>query len=178
MADRNEWGYPLQENYSLARIGADVSEAPTLRGATMSAQVNHRPEAQRELSIVFIDDDFNLRRSATDLLAEYGIHVIGFAAQGCLTLKTLSAAEDLYGPVDALILDERLPHMRGLEATRLVRRFYPDLPVILYTAFAHMLGDEPTQAGVTSQVSKADHPLTLIRAIRSACDPNPATVLA
>jgi CheY-like chemotaxis protein len=127
------------------------------------------------LNVVVIDDDTTLIHAVSELLADYGIHVIAFAAQGCQTLNTLTKAEDMHGQVDALILDERLPHTRGIEAARLVRRFYPDLPVILHTAFAGLLGDEPQEAGVTAQVSKADHPRTRVRAIRAACTPTPAT---
>jgi CheY-like chemotaxis protein len=145
--------------------------------ATEHEDIPPHQAADALLRVVVIDDDTTLIHAVSELLADYGIQVIAFATDGCQTLNALTKAEDLHGQVDALIIDERLPHTRGLEATRLVRRFYPDLPVILHTAYAGLLGDEPRQAGVTAQVSKADHPLALVRAIRSARDPQPLIAL-
>jgi len=120
--------------------------------------------------VVLIDDDANLLRALTDLLTEHGITVAATATDGCQALPALFAAADRHGGIDALVIDERMPHTSGLEATRLVRRLFPTLPVILHTAYAGLLGGAPHKAGVTLQVSKADHPLTLVSAIRAVVD--------
>ncbi len=57
--------------------------------------------------------------------------------------------------VDLVLMDVRMPVMDGFEATKIIKSEFPDLPVIIQTAFA-MKGDEEKaiQAGCDAYISK------------------------
>jgi two-component system, NtrC family, nitrogen regulation response regulator GlnG len=58
--------------------------------------------------------------------------------------RTFSNAEDAIhelkpvGPLDAVLLDMRMPGMDGLEATRHIKRIKPKVPIIMMTAFGDL----------------------------------------
>lgn len=64
-----------------------------------------------------------------------------------------------YNSVDLVLMDVQLPEMDGYEATRIIKAEYPELPVIIQTAFA-MRGDEEKalQSGCDGYLTK---PLSL-----------------
>jgi len=47
-------------------------------------------------------------------------------------------------PIDLVFMDIKMPEMDGYEATKLIKEFMPDLPVIAQTAYA--LPDEKQRA--------------------------------
>ncbi len=56
---------------------------------------------------------------------------------------------------DLILMDIKMPNMDGLEATRKIKRIYPEIPIIAQTAFA-MENDErlSLEAGCNSYLSK------------------------
>lgn len=56
---------------------------------------------------------------------------------------------------DLILMDIKMPNMDGLEATRKIKRVYPEIPIIAQTAFA-MENDErlSLEAGCNSYLSK------------------------
>jgi len=56
---------------------------------------------------------------------------------------------------DLVLMDVRLPEMNGFEATRLIKSEFPNLPVIIQTAYA-MKGDKEKafQAGCDDYLAK------------------------
>lgn len=80
--------------------------------------------------------------------------------------------------VDVVLLDIKMPETNGIELTRLLRITYPDLGILIVSAF----DDEPfvkaaIRAGANGYMLKSAEPLQLIRAVhavkkgRSAIDP-------
>lgn len=67
---------------------------------------------------------------------------------------------------DLVLMDINMPKMHGYEATRLIRKFSPDLPIIAQTAFA-MVGDRELamKAGCDDYISKPIKKEDLIRLI-------------
>lgn len=85
------------------------------------------------MKLVIADDEPNIRDSLSQLFPweELGIQVVFLAANGREVLDYMEM-----NPVDLLLADIRMPVMDGLELTQAVRQAYPEVPVILLSAFA------------------------------------------
>jgi len=80
-------------------------------------------------NILIVDDDFNLRQSFENILAEEG-HVVLSACTGEAGIEVIKKRIP-----DLVIMDIRLPGMNGLEAFRTIRDIDSKIPVIVMTAF-------------------------------------------
>ena len=79
--------------------------------------------------IAVVDDDQGIRVALHSLLRSVGYQVRVFA-DGPAFLADAAAARP-----DCLVTDIQMPGMNGLDLQRAVRARYPDLPVIVVTAF-------------------------------------------
>lgn len=79
--------------------------------------------------IAVVDDDQGIRAALRSLLRSVGYRVRVFA-----DAPTFLADAAEHRP-DCLVTDIQMPGMGGLELQRAVRQRYPDLPVIVVTAF-------------------------------------------
>jgi DNA-binding NtrC family response regulator len=84
----------------------------------------------KETSILVVDDDVGAQRALMQVLQKEGYSVDG-AASAAIALQKLREH-----PVDLLITDIRMERMDGMELMREVRTRWPDMPVIIMTAFA------------------------------------------
>ena len=81
-----------------------------------------------DVSVVFADDDEDLRKAITGRLAKRGI-VPEQAASGEECISILDKKR-----VDVVVLDINMPLMNGIEVLRQIKEKYPDTEVILLTA--------------------------------------------
>jgi len=79
---------------------------------------------------------------------------------GCDRIHAINGAEAVdhcrQNPeISIVLMDMKMPVMNGVEATRLIREFKPDLPIIAITAYA-MTGDERRfmEAGGNEYIAK------------------------
>jgi len=79
--------------------------------------------------VLVVDDDDTFREMLSDAL-RYNDYIPFAAAGGKEALRELEN-----GSVDAVITDIRMPGMDGIELLKTIKDQYPDLPVILITAF-------------------------------------------
>jgi FixJ family two-component response regulator len=79
--------------------------------------------------IAVVDDDQGIRAALRSLLRSVGYQVRVFADAPAFLAD---AARDR---PDCLVTDIQMPGMNGLDLQRAVRARYPDLPVIVVTAF-------------------------------------------
>jgi CheY-like chemotaxis protein len=114
--------------------------------------------------ILVIDDEANIRRVTRLTLAAAGYEV-GEAAEG---ESGLAAFGDGSG-WDAVVLDQRMPGMDGLETLRHIKQRQPNARVIMSTAYASIeLAVDAMKLGATDFVRKPMTPEILRNALAAA----------
>jgi CheY-like chemotaxis protein len=121
-------------------------------------------------TIMVIDDEKELVSLTEELLASLSYEPVGFSdAQAAL-----EAFQHDPHRFDAILTDERMQPMGGLEFARLVHRSDPDIPIILMTA--HRDAQIDASAGAVGVVEILDKPLrvqTLREALGRGLRPSP-----
>lgn len=84
----------------------------------------------KKIRVLVVDDSVVVRRLiASGLARDPGIEVCGTAANGALALKLLPQCSP-----DLVTLDVEMPEMDGLATVKEIRKAYPRLPVIMFSA--------------------------------------------
>jgi len=138
-----------------------------------------------KIRALIVDDSVVIRRVvAEELSADPGIEVVGTAANGKLALAKLPVLAP-----DLVILDVEMPEMDGLATLAAIRKSYPRLPVIMFSALtergatatleALALGasdyfTKPTGAGGLDESRRVIRE-ELVPEIKELCRPKPAT---
>ena len=82
--------------------------------------------------ILFVEDDAGLRRLVAETLSARGFAVVS-AGNGAEALSRLEP-----GDIDVMVTDFHMPGMDGLQLCRRVTEAWPDIPVIVLTAFGSL----------------------------------------
>ena len=109
-------------------------------------------------SMLIVDDEIDMRMlvRVVTAMSHDGLTVVGEAADG---QEALQVYRDLHGPPepDVVILDNRMPHLTGIEVAQHILQDRPDQLIVLYSAF---LDDEvraqAAELGISRCVSKTD----------------------
>lgn len=130
--------------------------------------------AENPIRVVLADDHAVVRKGIREFLEEApDITVVAEASNG---REALAAVEE-HRP-DVAVLDIQMPEMSGIEATRRIKARFPDIRVLILTAY----DDDPyifalIQAGASGYVLKTASAEQLVEAVRtvqrgdSALDP-------
>jgi len=104
------------------------------------------------LRVVIVEDDPDYGAKLEDLLKkEQGITVEArFQSPSRFLVAAKELAEKGEVPWDLILMDLCSPRMNGIQATRSLKEFLPDLPVIIFTVF--------------------ETPASIVRAIRPSSD--------
>jgi CheY-like chemotaxis protein len=112
-------------------------------------------------SIFIVDDSSDIRAGIRRQLEVSGFEVCGEAGDGIDALDKLSRLRP-----DLIILDMSMPRMNGVDAARQLKHMCPNVPVILYTAFADVFRRKQAfPEGVSEVVAKGEN--LLDRVVRS-----------
>ncbi|MFN2235769.1 MAG: response regulator transcription factor [Anaerolineales bacterium] len=104
-------------------------------------------------NVLIIDDEDSLRHTLTRVLRTAGCQVSS-AADAPHALSLINTIT-----FDLIYLDIHLPSMNGLEVLEKIRTSYPDLPVILFTAYASFqTAVEAIRLGATDYLVKPIDP--------------------
>ena len=115
-------------------------------------------------SIVLADDHVMFRKGVKRIIEETPpLKVVGEANDGLELLRLLKAHEP-----KLVILDISMPHLRGLEATREIKKLYPRVKVILLTMHrSKEFIQQALEAGAEGFLLKEDADFELLRAIEA-----------
>ncbi len=129
---------------------------------TLSAEGDEMPARIR---VLLVDDHTVVRRGlrlAFDL--ESDLHVIGEAANGQEAVQRVGELRP-----DVVVMDLLMPVMNGVDATRVIRREYPDVEVVALTSVLEdRLVIDVVEAGAAGYILKETRPDELFEAVRAA----------
>ena len=116
------------------------------------------------IRVVLADDHAVVRKGIREFREEApDIHVVGEAADGEAVKELIHRQHP-----NVVILDLRMPKATGIEVTRWIRRFFPEMGVLILSAY----DDDPyivaaLEAGANGYVLKTATPEELIAAVRA-----------
>ncbi|HEX4048477.1 MAG TPA: response regulator transcription factor [Elusimicrobiota bacterium] len=120
--------------------------------------------AAKKISVIIADDQTLFREGIKDLLEnEKNIQVIAEAADGREALRLVKKLRP-----NVILLDIKLPHMDGIEATRQIHKECPTTNVLILSGYedeAHVM--EAIQAGANGYLSKMLPAAELVNALKT-----------
>ncbi len=120
--------------------------------------------AKKKISVVIADDQTLFREGIKDLLEnERILEVVGEAKDGVEALRLVKKLKP-----NVILLDIKLPHMDGIEATRQIHRDCPQTNVLILSSYedeAHVM--EAIQAGANGYLSKMLPASELVNALKT-----------
>ncbi len=127
-------------------------ELPKADAAREDSEITHKRKKVRDLRILIVDDDEQIREVLTDMLAING-HTVTACCDGFSALDAFRK-EDF----DAVITDLGMAGMSGLDLAGLIHQEKPEVPVALITGWGSQLNqDEMALKGVKAVVAKPFH---------------------
>jgi DNA-binding NarL/FixJ family response regulator len=122
--------------------------------------MEEKQQTNQRTRVLIVDDQRPTRQGLKALLASSSqMEVVGEAADGqeCVDL----VAE--HHP-DVVVMDVQMPVMNGLEATRRIKRQWPEVRVVVLTMYAaHQAA--ALAAGADAFLLKSGHPSEILRAV-------------
>ena len=100
--------------------------------------------------ILVADDEMSIRLLYSEELKEEGYDVVT-ASNGKEALEIVSRE-----PLDLVILDIKMPEMSGIEVLRQIKEKFPNLPVLLSSAYSEYKQDFGTWASEEYLVKSSD----------------------
>lgn len=114
----------------------------------------HEDISLNGIKILLVEDNEMNREIAAEILTEAGA-VIDMAEDGDIAVKKV--ADSVPGKYDVILMDIQMPRMNGYEATKEIRRIYPDtkLPIIALSANAFNEDKvKSMEAGMNAHIAK------------------------
>jgi len=124
--------------------------------------------AGRGQQIWVVDDEAAVARYLAELLTDWGYRARTFSDPA----EALAALEAAPGEVDALITDQTMPGLSGLQLAQLARHFKPGLPVLLCTGFIDSIDEaQARRLGIDHIFSKPLPVRELVQALANTLRP-------
>lgn len=87
--------------------------------------------AQRSKRVIVVDDDYGIRNMLQTLLKLKGFVVTASLSDG---IDLTEVIDELNPKPDAILLDERMPRMSGVDACKIVHGKYPEISIFFVSA--------------------------------------------
>ena len=123
------------------------------------APISHK--RRDDLKILIAEDDFFSAEYLKAILEPLTTAII-IAENGLKAVELCQQNDD----IDIILMDIKMPVIDGLEATRRIRKFKPDIPIIAQTAFA-LEGDRDLaiKSGCNEYITKPVKAVELLKII-------------
>lgn len=95
--------------------------------------VTHRPEGARQGRILVVDDEAQVRKPISIMLAKDGYEVVE-AEDGEEAIRALGSGDNPL-MVDTVLCDIRMPKINGKEAILYFRNQFPGVPIVVMTGY-------------------------------------------
>jgi CheY-like chemotaxis protein len=143
---------------------AEDAEPPVTE--TTPARATERRPTDTDIRMLIVDDHHIVREGFAAMFdRQTGFHVVGQAADG---REAVRQAEELRP--DVIVMDVDMPYMNGVEATRLIKRRWPNTVIIgLSLHDDESVGRAMLDAGAAAHVRKSAQAANLIETVRQAC---------
>ncbi|HKV82449.1 MAG TPA: PAS domain S-box protein [Candidatus Sulfotelmatobacter sp.] len=117
--------------------------------------------------ILLVDDDARVRRVISTMLSRHsGWEICGEADNGQQSVELARATKP-----DLILMDVSMPGMNGLDATRILRRESPRIPVILVSQNdSKIISHQAAEVGARAYCSKSDLARNLVPIIERALE--------
>ncbi|MEM1348174.1 MAG: response regulator transcription factor [Myxococcota bacterium] len=113
-----------------------------------------------------VDDQELFRQGMKTVLEAEGLEIVGEAAHGADALWLVQATRP-----DLVLMDLRMPHMDGVEATRRIRARYAEIPVLVLTTFDEdVLVFDALRAGAAGYLLKGLPGKKLVEAVQQTLE--------
>jgi PAS domain S-box-containing protein len=158
-------GLPISKGFAELLGGSIWVESELGIGSTFGVTIPYVPQKPTEVTtsgegkaskswagktILVVEDDEHTQYFIKEVLASSGVTTI-FVDDG---EKAVQACKEM-NQIDLVLMDIKLPKMNGLEATRQIRRFNKNLPIIAQTAHAFTSDSENAkEAGCNGFITK------------------------
>jgi DNA-binding NarL/FixJ family response regulator len=120
-------------------------------------------ELEAPVEVVIADDETDIRLLLRLQLRQFGISVVGEAADGAEAVDVCESTRP-----DVIILDLLMPNMSGFEAIPLLQDRCPDVAIIAYSAVAgEFAREEMARHDIPLRLKNGD-PEPLVETIRQA----------
>lgn len=118
------------------------------------------------IKLIVTDDEELFRKGMIQLVSEHPqINVIGEAANGQLLLNLLRATDEL---PDIILLDLKMPEMDGVQATKIIKKEFPDIRIVVLTShYTKIFIVNMVHIGASAFQRKDSSPATVIDCIIS-----------
>src|ERR671922_2672486 len=105
-------------------------------------------------SVLIVDDNAIIRQALCRLFrSEHDFEVCGEAENG---QEAIERAQELHPHL--VVMDLAMPVMNGIEASRVLRKLLPTVPVIVFTHYSDVLSEKEAHSlGISIVVSKSAH---------------------
>jgi DNA-binding NtrC family response regulator len=121
--------------------------------------------APGQVTLLVVEDDPEMRALLYDFLQREGVRIRAEASGE----RAIAAAEA--ERVDVVVLDKEMPGMNGLDLLTFFRHRFPDVPVILITAFGgSRVAEEAFRRGAARYLEKPFRVSDLLGAIRTVIE--------
>ncbi|MBN1995073.1 MAG: response regulator [Anaerolineae bacterium] len=93
-----------------------------------------RNQQNNNIRVLIAEDDFLAGEMIKEMLREVGYTVVGRALDGAQAVEMVAQLAETPTPADVVLMDIEMPHVDGIEATRLIQEQCPT-PVVMLTAY-------------------------------------------